>query len=581
MTDLVSGGDSPECPASSKSENQVSLERRPYALDWVHDLATAPLKRGKNLLELTSFRGVSLWWLVYFPFLNAATAYAESVKSGRPTAAYHPLLVRLRKSLRHLVPLYALLVTAVCRLNARLYSARREPDQAIVMFTAQNIEWRKFADPVHGKTRKTDVFFDPILREMRKTGKYGIRSTYPIGNPVVGLPVAIEKRLHQPDIVHIPFEAFWSLSATVVERQLRRRMAKLWIELERDDVFAKRLNYRGLHLLKALRTDIEELFKHEIPRAAVNLLTAEKMIEKENPCLIILQNEYGRWERTVIAAAKSKGVPTLAIQHGTIGPAHIGYYHKADEEAGKAEAFPIPDMTVVFGEYARKVLIETCNYPPERVVALGNHQYDYVPSFLSRLSTESRNRTCRELGLDPARRIVLVATGALQSRYGYPDHDRLLLDAIYSAKLLRPELQLVVKLHPKEDGALQQMMALERGLDDVVVIRGHVAKLLWASDVLVTIHSAIAMEAIALRKPVITVNLTGVPDLYPYAQSGAAVGVYRQEDLLAVLNAVFEDPQTIDRLDEGRRRFIRDHLSGLDGRSSFRIAQLITRLANR
>ena len=577
----MSGGDCPECPASSKSEKKASHERTPYALDWIHDLARTPLKSGKNLLELTSWRGVSLWWLVYSAFWNAVTAYAESVESGRATATHHPRHRRFGKSLRHLVPVYTFLLSAVCMLNCRLYNARREPEQRVVMFTAQNIEWRELADPVHDKTRKTDIFFDPILREMRKTGNYEIRSTYPIGNPITGLRVAIEKRIHQPDIIHTPFEAFWSMSAIVVERQLRRRFAKLWIDLERDDVFEKLLNYRGLNLSKALRTDIEDLFKHGIPRTAVNLLMAERMIDKENPCLIILQNEYSQWERTVIAAARSKGVPTLAIQHGIISSAHPGYYHKADEETGRAEAFPIPDMTVVFGEYARKVLIETCNYPSERVVALGNPQYDYIPSFLSRLSTESRHRICRDLGLAPARRIVLVATGALQSRYGYRDDDRLLLEAVYSAKLLRPELQLVVKLHPREDGALQRMMARDRGLKDVVLTKDHAAMLLWASDVLVTIHSAIAMEAIALGKPVITVNLTGMPDLYPYAHTGAAIGVYRREDLPRALNAVLKDPQIIDTLDQGRRRFIHDHLSGLDGRSSARIAELISRLTNR
>jgi UDP-N-acetylglucosamine 2-epimerase len=88
------------------------------------------------------------------------------------------------------------------------------------------------------------------------------------------------------------------------------------------------------------------------------------------------------------------------------------------------------------------------------------------------------------------------------------------------------------------------------------------------------------MEAIAMGKPVVTVNLTGEKAPYPYAGSGAAIGVYKQEDLLPAVYAALEDPKTRRKLDEGRRKFVRDHLHGADGRASERIAQLVTRLTS-
>jgi CDP-glycerol glycerophosphotransferase (TagB/SpsB family) len=156
----------------------------------------------------------------------------------------------------------------------------------------------------------------------------------------------------------------------------------------------------------------------------------------------------------------------------------------------------------------------------------------------------------------------------------------MLLDAVYSARLSRPELQLVVKLHPKEDGALQRVMAVEMGLSDVVIVKERLVELLRICDLLVTIHSAVAMEAIAMGKPVVTVNLTGEKDPYPYAGSGAAIGVYKQEDLLPAVYAALEDPKTRRRLDQGRREFVQDHLHGADGRASERIAQLVARLVS-
>jgi glycosyltransferase involved in cell wall biosynthesis len=390
----------------------------------------------------------------------------------------------------------------------------------------------------------------------------------------------IDKRLHQPNLVHIPFDVFWSASISRAEAVLRRRFTRVWNDLKKHDSFKALLNYRGVDLLEALETTIRELFVFRLARGAANVMMAEEMIKRENPQLIILQDEYSEWERCLVVAARRMRVPTLAIQHGVIGPAHFGYYHADEMTYDKPGAFPIPTLTAVSGEYTKAILERTCNYPPGSVVAVGNHRFDYIPSYLSDTSTKTRDGICREFGLHPEKRIVLVATGALQSRYGYPDHDRMLLDAVYSAKVSRPELQLVVKLHPKEDGALQRVMAAEMGLTDVVIVKERLVELLRICDLLVTMHSAVAMEAIAMGKPVVAVNLTGEEDPYPYAGSGAAIGVYEQEDLLPAVHAVLEDPKTRRKLDAGRRRFVRDHLNEADGRASERIAQLVARLTS-
>ncbi len=573
--------------AAPRRQKRTPRKTAPSVLQWIHDLAKAPLKKyevplkgDKTLLELTVFNGASLWWLVYLSFYNAMILYFQSDKAASTRVVHRPLSVVLRDSLRPLELLYNLSMMIVSKINTRLYPKGANAGRPKILITALNIDWRRPNLPTQNSGRKIDVFFEPIIRELKREGTYDLRSTYPLRNPLSGISVMIDKRLHQPGLLHVPFDAFWSASTSRAEAALRRRFTRTWNDLRNDLSFRALLRYRGVDLLEAMETTIRELFVFRLARGAANVMMAEEMIKRENPQLIILQDEYSELQRCLLVAARKMHVPTLAIQHGVIGPSHSGYYHAKEKTRDSSTAFPIPDLTAVYGRYTKEALEQTCNYPSGSVVAVGNHRFDYIPSYLSDTSTKTREGICQEFGLDPQKRIVLVATGALQSRYGYPDHDRMLLDAVYSARLARPELQLVVKLHPKEDGALQRSMAVEMGLSDVVIVKERLVELLRICDLLVTMHSAVAMEAIAMGRPVVTVNLTGEKDPYPYAGSGAAIGVYEEEDLLPAVYAALEDPKTRRRLDQGRREFVRGHLHGADGRASERIVQLVARMMN-
>jgi CDP-glycerol glycerophosphotransferase (TagB/SpsB family) len=93
-----------------------------------------------------------------------------------------------------------------------------------------------------------------------------------------------------------------------------------------------------------------------------------------------------------------------------------------------------------------------------------------------------------------------------------------------------------------------------------------------------TVHSTVALEAMLLNKPVITINLTGTPDYMPYAESGAALGVYREEDLVPAIRKALRDPQVIEEMAQSREKFISEYAYKPDGQAAKRIAELITRL---
>jgi CDP-glycerol glycerophosphotransferase (TagB/SpsB family) len=130
-----------------------------------------------------------------------------------------------------------------------------------------------------------------------------------------------------------------------------------------------------------------------------------------------------------------------------------------------------------------------------------------------------------------------------------------------------PEKQLVIKLHPSEK--LEEYREIPGMAEQKVIICRDVDLygLLHASELLMTVHSTVALEAMILDKPVITVNLTGKPDVMPYAESGAALGVYRKEDLAPAINKALYDPEVREKMAGKREKFVYDHAYKLDGQA--------------
>lgn len=83
------------------------------------------------------------------------------------------------------------------------------------------------------------------------------------------------------------------------------------------------------------------------------------------------------------------------------------------------------------------------------------------------------------------------------------------------------------------------------------------------------------MEAVALNKPVIVLNLSGEPDPVEYVKEGVALGVYRKEDLgPAIKSLLIDDSQ----LAGNRKRYIEKYLYRVDGRATERVVNLINQM---
>ncbi len=235
--------------------------------------------------------------------------------------------------------------------------------------------------------------------------------------------------------------------------------------------------------------------------------------------------------------------------------------------------YPISSYTeglniAVISPYARDAHLRM-GAPEKNVFITGQPRFDLI----QRVKTNGRE-VLEKLNIPAGKGVVVLATQPLHSLWTEEERKEFLETIIEGLEQL-PEKQLVIKLHPAEEEEDYRALLGKTGWQVVLCRDIDLYALLRACELLITVHSTVALEAMILGKPVITVNLTGRPDVMPYAASGAALGVYRPEDLVPAMTRALSDPETRSELARNRKKFVYEHAYKLDGRATKRVAGLI------
>ncbi|MEZ4423303.1 MAG: CDP-glycerol glycerophosphotransferase family protein [Gemmatimonadota bacterium] len=256
---------------------------------------------------------------------------------------------------------------------------------------------------------------------------------------------------------------------------------------------------------------------------------------------------------------------------------------------------PVARLTV-WNPIMRQEAVDLHDIPEERITVTGAPQHDVYAGAPHR----ARDRFFRDLGLDPARRLIVYTTQTAGTIPAEPDlvariHDRLQNDL--------PDTQLLVRLHQLDrleryaflrdrpglvfDTAGRQAVGAYRDRDfDHAELR-RLADTLYHADVVLNAASSISIDAAAVGTPVVAIAFDaeeGVPydrsvrryfDFTHQQNVVRSGGVAMAPDLdamAAAVRAYLDDP---DRDAEGRARLVERLCHRLDGRSGRRVAEAI------
>jgi UDP-N-acetylglucosamine 2-epimerase len=307
---------------------------------------------------------------------------------------------------------------------------------------------------------------------------------------------------------------------------------------------------------------VRDTFLRQFPWTMRSYLEVDAVLLREKPDVLVLYAESSGLGRAAVAAARARGVPSVAVQHGIMYPQYYSHEHAPDEL--EEDPVPIPSRTAVFGELARKLLIERGSYPEDRIVVTGSPKFDALVKGASGYDPAA---TRRALGVPAGARFLVLATR-------WSAVSPVFEDLVRAVETL-PGVFLFVKPHQAESPTAYREVALRlsAGRTRILSAEKDLLELLFASDGLITVDSFASSEALVLGRPVLVLNLPG--NLGPLVDRGVALGVRRGESIAKALEALLFDAETARALETKRKEYIREFAFGADGRSTERIVECI------
>jgi UDP-N-acetylglucosamine 2-epimerase len=354
-----------------------------------------------------------------------------------------------------------------------------------------------------------------------------------------------------------------------------KEFSKIWGELKRKKSFVDSLTYKNIPIFELLEDKFSELFNRKFIEAVKYIEMMKQVVKVEKPDIIVIVDEYGLYGRAAILASKMYNIPILAIQHGVFTTKELGYFHYHNEISTDPvisyKYCPIPDKTAVSGQYYKNILTNSGSYQTNNVIITGQPKYD-VLYYANKIF--DKKKIYDKLKVNYNKKVIVLATQP------YPKNENeLLLRSVFTELKKFPDIQLVVKLHPNEyDKSFHQMIANETGIDAIIVKGINLYELLYACDLMMTVDSTVAVEAMILNKPVIAVTLPGSSFVVPYAKYGVAVGVYKSENISSAVIKVLNDKQIRKKLQSNIKKFVYNHLYKIDGLASKRIVNIINNM---
>lgn len=455
------------------------------------------------------------------------------------------------------------------KIRQYIYNGSSEPpvDLKKICIVSHGSYWRKAPDYYTGKSRELDMYWDRLIDELNgETGAKGSAVT------VLGAgPRTIHKRRRfmikirefflplGDNLPYAPIKCFstfgtWRRTSKASGKILKRKK-----EFLRSPDLAESIVYRGVNFFDEYYTDLKEMFVLMLPWGIKVIEQSLSAFERLEPDVVCLYAEAGGYGRAVSYAAKLLEIKTLAIQHGLIFPHNYTYVHTPEEIQGKEGApYPFTDRFLLYDSFVKKILEKYGNYPSKTLEVTGGHKMDNLLAIKKTADPRSKKK---ELGYDDRDKFAVIASRFSEIGSAFPH----IVKAIEEI----PRLHLIVKPHQAELPEYYEDIAAKLGAKKVEVVsnKENLFDLMLSGDLLITVNSLAALEAILLEKPVMVVNLPN--HLSVYVDAGIAVGVESHQEILPALKKLFMESQ--QDLLKRQAEFSRENAFRTDGLSGERI----------
>jgi hypothetical protein len=599
-------------------------EVKKIAIEWLDAWADKPMWNGRSYKEATALEGAGAWWFmlpVLFPdvlrCIQLAEGFGALIKVEHPDRMWlvdvekrksYPLRLRLDANLpgKLAIMLCRAEDVEICRVQAppkkrfewwveyerarcsmalyygfisgwvargRTWLSRLNNKRDIakgkgtILLVTSPVYWRQTID-ITGAQQIDDAIAGTSLSALRARGYRLLGLDVELGTPNFKQFDILRQKRARGDIDWRAIE-FYNRSSRKEKKARRIRLSELNCQLGRDGILRNGICYKDLDFAPLLADRFSFLFVRYLEHAMSYLDSIGCALASEEIGLIVIVYEEGPSGRAATIAGQRHGIPTLALQHGTLSSPYAPAYYLASvsvEGCSDPVRCPVPTATAVYGEHTRSMLVDKSSYPPENVVVVGMPAQDGVIRSLQSISSE---RARASLGMVDTASTVLVISQPFFNRENR-DH---FISIIAEACSRMPDVQWAIKLHPSE--GVDAWQFLDATASNVKVYNGDLHSLLGACDIVVSWYSTVILEAVLLARPVICVEIPGCLMPEDYLRDGLVVAAANAIDLENHLKALLEDETLrLERLQlavEG----LGEHVYQPDGMASERVADLV------
>lgn len=371
-------------------------------------------------------------------------------------------------------------------------------ENKLVLFSATTYR-RQYSDIVSGKQITKEFLLEPIITALQLMSEkfVGIDVDYTFK----GDTEILKQRLND-HICWVPLE---SLLHKHMNKSHSQNFLKVYNKVINQHEFKELFNFNNVNFWENVKYDFLKMtFSSYFPFLIELKIGMEKFFKKNRPKSILIPYEKGSFALILLSICRKLGIDTIGIQHGAFDSLeHLDYTHTDIQSENNPYGIPIPDITLLWGDSAKRFLIK-CGYPEEKLVVVGNPEFFKINEIKKNLENQDLNK---KYGIKKDRKIILFTTSKLQT--GYLSAEKRSYDEQVLKKLLElfannKKYFVIVKPHPVNEPIITYENLLKKfNCDNFKLIQENVLELIYISDVLISVQSSTIIDAIGMGTMVI------------------------------------------------------------------------------
>ncbi len=270
-----------------------------------------------------------------------------------------------------------------------------------------------------------------------------------------------------------------------------KKLKLIWEKIRNTNETRNLFVYKGYCFYDVILPRLDFMFKSLSLISTDTRHIAKKISLLEDYKLLLLDHEENLLGKAFMLNDPTK--KTLALSFELIYPGCSHGYHKSSRAQDKKSKFyrPTPNVKCVWGNYAKKTLINSCNYPKEIIKITGDPRFDFLFNEIY-----DNKKLAKKYGLSKKPKVMFAS----QNRSN-------LYHLLLEIASENPHFEFIFKPHPKENKQSVEDF-FKNKLSNLVIVEptAKLYEVISVSDYITSFGSSVAFEAMLMGKPVIILN---------------------------------------------------------------------------